>query len=361
MKKILHIFPDSLFIESYLEMLENDKVNKHQFILTDIGANINLDTKKYKKYKFDKISTFKITDAFKMNIYLKKYNYDLLIVHSGYLNFLLLSFLINKKILKKTILSLWGGSDSKKFEVKERNIIYKVLGKIYEILRKKVYKNIKIFASIVPDDYERIKSLYNLNSKHFTSEYPFVSNILDNIKKDYNKEIKIQICHSGSQECNTLEVLDYLSKYKNENILVCASLGYGNESYIKKVEEKGKKIFKDKFIANYDIVPIQQYAKYISNLDILINNSEVQQGLGNLRLAMISGVKIYLNPKGKLYTSFTEEKVNIYNVKTIPKITFEEFLYFDQNKKENNFNKGIIYFDSKKALKLWEIIFKNEL
>ena len=357
MSKILHIFPDSLFTESYLQLIENDTQNSHQFILTDIGANVSLDIKKYPKYKFDKLSTFKLFDFIKLNKYLKKYDFDLLIVHSGYLNYLLLSFINKKKMLNKTILSLWGGSDSKKFEVCEGSFVLKLLGRIYEILRRGMYRNLFGIASIIPDDYENIKKTYKLNCNYYESIYPFIPSLIDSFKKKNNSSFKIQVCHSGSSDCNTLETLKVIEKYKNDNILVYASLSYGNKEYIDKVSEMGRKIFGDKFIPNYDIISADKYAEYISQLDVLINNSNVQQGLGNIYLALCSGVKVYLNSEGKNWKSFKAEGSIVYNVDSIKNADINELLEISDNAKKTNYEKNIKQFDTKYALEKWQKIF----
>lgn len=357
MAKILHIFPDSLFIESYINLISNDKKNTHQFILTDIGANVSLDVKNYPKYKFDKLSTFKLFDFIKLNKYLKEYDYDLLIIHSGYLNYLLLSFINKKELLNKTILSLWGGSDSKKFEVSEGSFLLKLLGKIYEFLRKGLYKNLFGIASIIPDDFNSIKELYELKCKHYDSIYPLIPNLLNSFKDKNNESYKIQVCHSGSMECNTLETLKILEKFKNENILVYASLSYGNQEYIDKVSEMGKKIFGDKFIPNYNIVPSDKYAEYISQLDVLINNSNVQQGLGNIHLALCSGVKVYLNGEGKNFNLFKEAGSIVYDIETIKNQKINDFIEIDDKSKKINYDKNIKQFDTKYALERWQKIF----
>lgn len=356
-KKILHIFPESLFIDGYLQMLEKDK-NNHQFILTNIGGNIDFDINKYSQYKFDKVSTFKLTDFIKLRKMLKEYDYDLLIIHSGYLNFLLLSFLLNKKVLSKTILSLWGGSDSRKFVADGKNKKYYLLGVIYNKLRKNLYSSVKGIASIVEDDYKSVKELYNLTCPNYISTYPFIPNIQNSFREKDNETYNIQVCHSGSIDCNTLEVLEKLKKYKKENIKVYASLAYGNEEYIKEILDKGKKIFGEKFIPKLEIENAQDYAKYISNLNIIINNSIVQQGLGNLNLAFSSGVKVYLNKDGKDQEFYKNMDLTFYNLDDIGKVDLQELLRISDEVKNKNHKNISSQFDIKYALDLWNNIFK---
>ncbi len=360
MKKILHIFPDSLFIESYLSLLANDKKYRHQFILTNIGANMEFDTSKYNKYEFYKISTFKFFDFIKLRKLLKKNEYDSLIIHSGYLNYLLLALIFNRKVVSKTVLSLWGGSDSQEFSVKKENRKYIIQAKVYEYLRCKLYKKVKAIASIVPEDYNTVKKIYNLNCKNYPSLYPFLPNISDNFSKKKDKTIKIQICHSGSPFCNSLEVLDILKKYKNEDIIIYASLAYGDKEYISKVVKKGKSIFKEKFIPNFKLLSAGEYANYISKLNVLINNSNIQQGLGNIYLALCSGVKVFINIEGVIFQELKKKNIKSFNVEHIKKMDLEAFVKITDIDKQSNHDNCLDIFDVGNALNLWYDIFDKE-
>lgn len=362
MSKILHIFPDSLFTEGYFDFIIKDKKNNHKFILTDIGANTNFSNPKYEKYIIEKVSTFKFLDFIKLRKNLKKNKYDKLIIHSGYLNYLILAFIFNKKVLNKSILSLWGGSDSKKFSVTEEKKKYKFIAKIYNSIRKKVYSKFKIILSIVSDDYETIKNDYNLNAINLQSVYPFVSNVERNNIKN-NKKIKIQICHSGSTECNTLEVLEKLKKYKDCNLEIYAPLAYGNENYIEKVIEEGKKIFGDKFIPIKELMPFDKYNKYLSSLDILINNSTIQQGLGNINLAFYNGVKVFLNIKGENNKLYSSKKLIFSHINEIDKLQFDKLYYISKDDIKKNMNNKFIlsFFDTNNSLKIWEKVFSAKI
>jgi hypothetical protein len=362
MSRILHTFPDSLFVEGYLETIENDKTNNHLFILTDIGANTEFSNPKYKKYIVGKVSTFKLFDFIKLRKMLKYVDYDKLIIHSGYLNYLLLAFIFNKKVLSKAILSLWGGTDSQKFNVKNKSKKYFLLAYFYNKIRKKIYKKIKIIMSILPEDYKEIKKTYNLNAINYPSIYPFSTySKAKNIKK--NDIVKVQICHSGSVECNTIDVIDKLKKYKSKNILVYAVLSYGNEKNIKRIRKYGREVFKDKFISIDKIMDFKEYNEYIASLDVLINNSEIQHGLGNINLAFLNGVKVYLNENGRNKINYKKEKLIFSDVCNIDNLDFYKFYKFSkENKEKNSTNKYIkSFFEKETALKKWKIVFDKEI
>ncbi len=362
MSNILHVFPDSLFTSGFLELVKTDKNNTHKFILMDIGAHTNFNNKKYDKYIVDRVSTFNFFDFIKLKKLIKNPIYDKIIIHSGYLNYLILSFVFNKKVMNKSILSLWGGSDAKKFTVTEENKRYKIFAFFYELIRRSVYKKFKVILSIVPDDYNQIKKIYNLKAENYPSVYPFIPNVKRN-KKSKEDVIKVQICHSGSIDCNTLEVLDKLKIYKDENILIYASVGYGNDAYIEKIIDKGKSIFKDKFIYNKSLMSFEEYNKYISSLDVLINNSTIQQGLGNINLAFFNGIKVFLSNKGKNMQTYKEKKLYFSAIEDIDKLKFKDFYKIDENNNKSNMNNKFIlsFFNNDNALKIWREVFDKEM
>ena len=108
-----------------------------------------------------------------------------------------------------------------------------------------------------------------------------------------------------------------------------------------------------------DIISAGEYAAYISKLDILINNSIIQQGLGNINLALSSGGKIYLNDSGILLSNLTNEGYVVHSLKTIGNENFIEFTkFYVKNQKMNNL-KVKPSVDTQCALDMWYNIFKE--
>lgn len=364
MKTILHIFPDSLFIDGYMSMLSGDKKHKHYIILTDIGSGINTNLNKNDMI-IGKVSTFKLFDFIKLKKYIKTIKYDEIIIHSCYLNFLLLSFVFDKKILKKSILSLWGGQDCQKFKVPKKKCFFYPMGLIYELLRKTIYKNVHSIVAFMDSDYNSVKNAYKLKCPRLYASYPFIPNVEnkdDGSKKTNHKDpINIQVCHSGSIHANTLDTLDMLVKYKDENIRLYAILSYDDKNNCIEVEKKGKELFGDKFIPITDYMTPSDYAEYISNLDIMISNAKIQQGLGNIHLGFASGVKLVFRDDGVLKENF-ENQGYIFN--TFNELSNNKEILFSKlskTEKDNNYNKAIHIFNTDEALENWVKVFDQEV
>lgn len=353
MSKILHIFPDSLFLKRYVEITDKDTDNQHYFILTDINSKINSQD----KYGFDKVSSLKFLDFIKLRKLLKKYKYDLLIVHSGYLNYLSLSFILNKKILNKTILILWGGTDSKKLEKNKYNRRYLLHIFLYDYFKRKVYRNVKFISSIIKDDYNEVKKIYNVKAVYLPCKY-YSANIYQKsmkIKKSEHKNILVG--HCGSAECNHIDIFNKLKKFESKNIMVYSALSYGNEKYIKEVIKNGKQVLKEKFAPVKKLLDPDDYNKFLLKMDIIIIDSKIQQGLGNLYSGFYNKKKIYLNSKGKLYDFFTKEGFIISKISEIENQTYEEFIKIsdvDTNQNRRNIKK---IMNDDEIFKMWKNIF----
>lgn len=335
-------------------MLEQDTKYEHKIILTDIGYKKDIGLKD-SKLIIGKVSTFKLFDFIRLNKLLKQHESDLVILHSGHLNFLLLSFCFNKKLLHHTILSLWGGQDCRKFKVPKEKIIFLPFGIVYEFLRKSIYKNVKAINALLESDYLQVKDAYHFNCERLVAPYPFIPNI--NSDKEKHDSFNIQVCHSGSIYMNTLELLDELSIYKDENIKIYAGLSYDDPINIKAILEKGNKIFKDKFIPITEYMNPEQYANYVNNLDMMIFNSDIQQGLANAYLGFASGVKIVYKKNSVLYNFFKKDKFVFSTVEEILKDKKKLYKKLTKEEIKNNYDKAYVMFDIDKQLKNWYQVF----
>jgi glycosyltransferase involved in cell wall biosynthesis len=78
-------------------------------------------------------------------------------------------------------------------------------------------------------------------------------------------------------------------------------LSYGDDDYRKIVVETGKQLFGEHFIAITDYQPKEQYFNTLKSSKLYINNSIIQQGVGNIVVAAYLGVPVVLNAKSEVY------------------------------------------------------------
>lgn len=88
---------------------------------------------------------------------------------------------------------------------------------------------------------KQIDSLILNTEKFAISEYSTKNILIGNSASDTNKHY---------------EIIDYLSKFRNQNLKINASLAYGDKLYGIKVCEKGKNVFWRKVHMYYRILAI---------------------------------------------------------------------------------------------------------
>jgi len=153
------------------------------------------------------------------------------------------------------------------------------------------------------------------------------------------------IAHSAHQYLHHKEILDKLSIYKDENIIISLPLVYGNYEYSKDVEEYAKHIFSDKVeIIRERMTPID-YLRYIKTVDVGIFDQVHQSGLGNLYYLIYMDKKLYLNKDGILKCAFLLEGSYIETTDKLGLESYDDFI------KEN---------DSQERAKLYVKFLLNE-
>jgi len=208
-------------------------------------------------------------------------------------------------------------------------------------------------------DRAYLQRKYDVLNKNFISApyiFPITKKMLDNIKKDTHDFIKIQI--NNSCDFSTLEMLDILLKYKKENIKITTILSYGKLEYKKKIIQKGKNIFGDKFEYVDKFMPPEEYARYLSNIDILILNQNRQQGVGNTYASLYLGNKVFISKKISTFEDFNNSGIKIYATEDIKDLSFEDFVKNDYKEKTKNIMEREIYNEFYIVQK-WNNIFGN--
>jgi len=363
-KKILHIIPESMQLEQFMVFMEDyyDDIT-HDFIITDFGGSGEATRIKehfFNKYNIIEISTFRIKDVPTLCKRLRKSKeYDNIIFHSLYLNYLLLALLFNIKAVRRATMIVWGIQDGGPFTVPEAKSIYKIHGWLYEKLRSFIIPEFRYICTMIESDYKKVKKLYNVKGGNKKSGY--IMGKLENDEIDAKKRkdsVNIQVGHAGFELTFTIEALEALRKFKDENIRVFSPLSYGNDNYISEVIQKGKEIFGSKFISITKQISHENYVKFVSYMDIYVHNATGQMGLANIDTHIANFNKLYLNEKGVVYSDLKETPgYHMSRIGDICNQSFEEFAYCDSEQaKENK-----IKFDRLQDVETYKMIWDDIL
>ncbi|MBQ8885923.1 MAG: TDP-N-acetylfucosamine:lipid II N-acetylfucosaminyltransferase [Clostridia bacterium] len=125
--------------------------------------------------------------------------------------------------------------------------------------------------SYIPNKFERLEEIYQ--------------RMKENSLLKGNRPFRILVGHSGSITDRHIEVLEYLKKFKKNDIIICLILSYGGtQEYYRKVLNYAINIFGNKVEVVTEKMEYFEFAKYLSEIDLACFNQLHSAGLGCLSL-----------------------------------------------------------------------------
>lgn len=255
-----------------------------------------------------------------------------------------IGFLFTKtKYAKKVIMRSWGGNELRPYisepakSLKEK--IDKFVRNTYAFLYHRIVKKFCVIGVANIVDVLDVQSVYGENMRTYPISYGYHVNheinyedIMAN-RRENNKE-RILIGNSANKRNKHIEILDILSKYKNENIDLYLILSYGADmNYISKVENYATSIFGDKVHFIRDLMNAENYAKFISTIDIGIIADTTSRALGLLFSLSVFESKIYVERNGKIASAIAYSGCIPNYIDTI---VSDDYCNFISNNKNNS-------------------------
>ena len=195
----------------------------------------------------------------------------------------------------------------------------------------------KNFAGILTSfDYEVYKEKFGEN-KCFDVTYPHdvVEGMLHD-SEEPSPEKPVRVLVNNSADETTLEMLDILSRYKEENIEVHTILSYvsANQKDMRlDIMYKGFTTFGLKFKPLMEFMSKEDYANFLNTMDIYISNQNRQQGNGNAAFLCSLGKKIFTKADTSVNIKYNSIGIRYFDTYSIPELTFEEFCHYDEEVK----------------------------
>ncbi len=241
-------------------------------------------------------------------------------------------------LLKKSCWIMWGGDLYDAPRDEKNDFVRKNFGQYY----------------LGPDSgyaYEK----YGITGIHAYApyQYPLSREILDATKRCASLGIRIQINNSSSKF--TLDALNILSRFKNENIQVTTILSYGDISVKDKIIKTGQLIFGDKFSFLDKMLSPSDYAQFICENDILVLNQDRQQGFGNTIASLYLGCKVFVRGDTSVPKWLEEFSVYVYDTNMMKNMEFSEFVRDDR--REENMKASSVFFDELQVAEMWKAFF----
>ncbi len=297
--RILHIFPNQKFTQPFIDFVNNNfPPSEHLFLV--IGA------KDFVKIESNNIIILSHISLMKnLFLFLKSlYNAERIIFHSLFFNERTLQIVLFQPwLLKKSYWIMWGGDFY--FPETQPRIRKKIIKKIGHCIGNK-------------GDYEFVKDIYSARSKRiFSIMYP--SNLYKEIsyQQTYTNDcINILVGNSANPSNNHIEVFEKLLNYNRDKIMIYSPLSYGgaDEEYTKKVINKGKDLFGDRFKPMEEFIPFNEYIEFLSKIDIALFNPDRQQAFGNIITLLGFGKKVYLKSSVSTFSLLKDYRLDVFDI-----------------------------------------------
>jgi len=345
---ITHIANKRIKNCKYVHLMFNDKFNKPftEFLNRNFNQkeHLILCKRTNKQYEFPQgPNVIKISTLRGLNFK----NCEKVICHSLFDTELVNHLYDNPDILKnKAHWAIWGGDLYNAPNSEKDNY---------------VRKNCKGYIALIEGDEQVAKEKYKSSPITFYAPYttPVSAKMLDEARKAANKNDFLTIQINNSSDATTLEMLDILKKFKNENIKITTILSYGNPDFKKQIIERGEELYEKNFHYIDKYMPAQDYAKHLANIDILILNQNRQQGVGNCTASAYLGKKIFIKSNITSYKYLQGLGIKIFDTHEIKNMDFKEFSYMDEELIAQNIENARSYYDESYHSNAWRKVFNN--
>jgi dTDP-N-acetylfucosamine:lipid II N-acetylfucosaminyltransferase len=205
------------------------------------------------------------------------------------------------------------------------------------------------FYSFNSVDFDRVFNFKQTVKYHFMSYLDasdlFVQSEQKNVKR------RIMVGHNGSPLLNHLEVINYLSEinYQEEVLL---PLNYGKADYISRLKLEILKFPQLNVQLLEKPMSMEEYYRYICDVEFFLLNSYCQQGLGNIIYFLFNDATVYLSDKSSSYHFF---KGLGFSLKPMEELILGGALSPITNEEKKR-NKQLVqdHFSREKVLEQWE-------
>ena len=331
--KYVHIMHNDKFIAPFVEFMNRHfNMDEHLFLCMHTCPQFPFPTGK---------NVVKIRDL--RGIKLNRANIKQVICHSLFIPGLVDYLYQHQDILThKAYWCIWGG-----------DLYNAPRDAVNDFVRKNFYAYIGLM------DREYALNKYGMRDNFYGANYIFPTLFGNDDVVIQKSEHPIRIQINNSADDSTLEMLDILSKFRDQDIEIYTILSYGKMEYRDQIIARGTELFGDKFHYLDKYLEPDEYKEFVKQNHILILNQNRQQGVGNTILNIQYGNKVFIRGDVSTYKYLNDvDGVKIFDSRKIGDMTFDEFIandYVEQNRK--NIRE---HTDEKLLLKLWNRCFNEE-
>ena len=221
-----------------------------------------------------------------------------------------------------------------KLERKMKSIIKRFYYSFFHEIRKKVIKRIDYIISPFKGDVRLLKKYFKTKAEWYSKfiyPNPVDFEKIDGEKISLNKKLIFKkkgeklflLGNSGHPTNNHLDIMIRLFKLKKQNFKIICPLSYGPKNYIKKIVEKGEKLFGNRFVPLLDFYNPDQYFGILKQIDLAIMYHNRQQGMGTIILLIYMGKPICMK-KTSGYFLLIQRGVYVFSTQELEMLILNE-------------------------------------
>lgn len=329
----------------YLHLINNEKITQSMISLfqrVNLGEHFFVIFNRSKEYlSNESLNDYVLPANAFLNSKIKKVHFDVVLIHS--LDIKKVNFIEkNIKYPAKFIWLLWGGDiynrpeyGYKLFRRRTlRTLLNSNLGKELpkylinwtrkyygEFKKIKMFsKRIDIIATTVYEDYSLAKKILEINPAFKEFNFYFLKDDIENsgLQRSETGKINVLIGNSGDPSNNHIDLIKDLSKFKcKDKVKYYFILSYGNQNYIQKVINYGKRILENQFYGIKDFLNLEDYTALLNNVDIGVFGFKRQQGFGNIVQLLLLKKAVFLDSNNPCYSYFINHGVDIREIDSL--------------------------------------------
>lgn len=243
------------------------------------------------------------------------------------------------KILKKSYWMIWGGDLYCKDKESKKELYVK--------------KNFKGYFCGYDGEFAKKKYGFKGSIHEIHYSFPITIEVINNFRELKQKNDCQIIQINNSCDKSTIEILEILSKFRDENIKIRAILSYGDMIFKDEIIKVGEELFGDKFEPITEYIKPEEYTKILSQNDILILNQQRQQGVGNLTTSLCLGTKVFIRSDVTTYKYLNNNGCKIFDTLQLKELPFNELISYDESIKNQNIKNANKYYDFDYLSSLW--------
>jgi dTDP-N-acetylfucosamine:lipid II N-acetylfucosaminyltransferase len=232
------------------------------------------------------------------------------------------------------------------FLIRMKIIIYNLTNRKRKIENRNVINRIDYFLGLYEDEFFLLKKEFDLRMQFLPLNINYV-NFIKNITIQNKKTNRIIIGNSANFWNNHIDILGLINAKKIQFDFL---FSYGGSSIYKEKIKKAAS-FNDNVVFIEKFMSKTQFINFYKNHDALVINSYRQLAVGNIIIAIILGLKVYLNCKNTYYHYLQNSGILVFSI--------EEFKR-DMINSDFFLKKGEASINSKKMIKNLESFSNND-